>query len=300
MIQRGEQQATIAARGGALVEYRLLDQAILEPAGPNDDLGAYQGVPLVPWPNRIRAGRYDFGGRRLKLPLSEAGRGNAIHGLASSVRWRALEQSPDGLVLGTKVGAQPGYPFDLAVRLAYELTESGLRVTIGARNTGRRALPYGAGQHPYFAVRAQTIDAAMLSLPADSCLELDPDGSPGPLRPVAGSDRDFRSGRLIGPTVLDTAYTGFRRDADGRARIRLDSTTVWLDQAFGWAMVYTGDGLAGPAGLMGLPRRRALAIEPMTCPPNAFQSGIDLVVLEPGEEHTANWGIEPESAQLRD
>jgi galactose mutarotase-like enzyme len=42
-------------------------------------------------------------------------------------------------------------------------------------------------------------------------------------------------------------------------------------------------------------KRRALAIEPMTCPPNAFRSGEALVTLEPGESHTAAWGLQPRS-----
>jgi aldose 1-epimerase len=37
--------------------------------------------------------------------------------------------------------------------------------------------------------------------------------------------------------------------------------------------------------------RRGLAVEPMTCPPDAFTSGVDLVHLGPGESHEASWSI---------
>ena len=52
-----------------------------------------------------------------------------------------------------------------------------------------------------------------------------------------------------------------------------------------YAQVFTGDTLAAER------RRCGLAIEPMTCPPDAFRSGVDLIVLRPGEAITLEWGI---------
>ena len=94
-------------------------------------------------------------------------------------------------------------------------------------------------------------------------------------------------------TRLDTGFTGLRRDADGRARVELDhpdgagGVTLWADERFGYVMVYTGDTLDADH------RRTALAVEPMTCPPDAFRSGTDLVVLRPGARWTGSWGITP-------
>jgi aldose 1-epimerase len=51
-------------------------------------------------------------------------------------------------------------------------------------------------------------------------------------------------------------------------------------------MVFTGDPLPDVA-------RRSLAVEPMTCAPNAFRTGEGLLTLEPGASFTAEWGIEP-------
>jgi aldose 1-epimerase len=149
---------------------------------------------------------------------------------------------------------------------------------------GDRALPYGAGFHPYLTVGTHSIDEAVLRLPASQVLEVDERMIPtGKTRDVAGSELDFRSGRRIGGQRLDAC---FARDggevllSKGGRAVRL-----WMDERFKYVQVYTGDNL--PAHL----RRTAIAIEPMTCPPNAFQSGTDLVRLEPGQRHTCTWGV---------
>lgn len=80
-----------------------------------------------------------------------------------------------------------------------------------------------------------------------------------------------------------------RDDQAVRARISLSSgehrTTVWLDKQYHYVMLFTGDSLPDVA-------RRSLAVEPMTCAPNAFRSGDGLLTLDPGASFTAEWGIE--------
>jgi aldose 1-epimerase len=94
-------------------------------------------------------------------------------------------------------------------------------------------------------------------------------------------------------TKLDTAFTKLLRGPDGRARVELDhpdgagGATLWTDERFGYLMVYTGDTLGADQ------RRRSLAVEPMSCPPDAFRSGVDLVTLRPGGRWTGSWGITP-------
>jgi aldose 1-epimerase len=88
---------------------------------------------------------------------------------------------------------------------------------------------------------------------------------------------------------LDTALTSLRRGADGLAWVRLSgggrSVALWMDATSAWLQVFTGDALEPAA------RRTALAVEPMTCPPNAFASGENLIVLGPREAVTWRWGI---------
>ena len=139
------------------------------------------------------------------------------------------------------------------------------------------------------------MDGAILRVPAHHTLDLDDRGLPtGALTPVAGTERDFTTGRFLGPLALDTAYTTLDREPDGTARATIDApggargATLWVDAAFPYLMVYTGDTLPEQQR-----RRRAVAIEPMTCPPNALRTGKDVIDLQPGQEWTARWGIEP-------
>ena len=80
-----------------------------------------RGQVLMPWPNRIDGGRYRFDGRDLQLPLTEASKGNAIHGLVRWASWRVIEHEPARAVLGHVLRPQPGYPFVLDLRIEYSL-----------------------------------------------------------------------------------------------------------------------------------------------------------------------------------
>ncbi|HEX6476972.1 MAG TPA: hypothetical protein VF005_06830 [Acidimicrobiales bacterium] len=161
-----------------------------------------------------------------------------------------------------------------------------------ATNLGSEPLPYGLGQHPYFTVRTDLVDAAVLRVPATSVLEADERGIPtGRSLAVAGTEQDFRQARPLGAVVVDSCYVDLERDDDGVARVALEHPDgsprieMWVDAAIRFVMVFTGDTLE-PAR-----RRRGVAIEPMTCAPDAFRSGLGLQVLEPGQATTAAWGV---------
>ena len=164
-----------------------------------------------------------------------------------------------------------------------------------AHNVGAAALPFGAGQHPYFTVGTPLVDSATLRIPARSRLELDAERlvPTGQLLAVAGSELDFRDLDRSGRWSLDECFTELERDADGLARVTLAdpgtgrAVSVWMDPHYRYVQVFSGDTLAPER------RRRGLAIEPMTCPPNAFRTGTDLIVLQPDETLTLAWGIRP-------
>ena len=192
-----------------------------------------------------------------------------------------------------RVHPQPGYPFSLALGVEYSLSADGLRVTSTATNVGREACPYGFGAHPYLQVGTGTVDTVVLRAPGRTVLHADARGIPVGAEPVDGTEYDFRRGRPIGATRLDNAYTDLERDDDGLARVELrnpdDGTTLilWCGESFPYLELFTGDPLPTI-------RRRSLAVEPMTCPPNAFRTGEAVLVLEPGESTTAVWGIQVE------
>ena len=284
-LSYGDQEAVVVGVGGGLRRYSAGDRAVLDGYGAGELCPSGRGQLLVPWPNRIEDGSYEFGGTRYQLALDEPERRNAIHGLARWSQWSVADRAARRVVLEHTLFPSPGYPFALALRVEYELSDAGLRVCVAATNVGGEPCPYGAGQHPYLAVVGARVDDVELHVPAATVLESNDRGLPVGESPVGG-ELDFREPRHIGPTVLDHCFTGLQRDSEGRARVRVGETTLWVDGSWPYVMVFTGDPLPDVA-------RRSIAVEPMTCAPNAFRTGDGLVVLKPGETHSGSWGITP-------
>jgi aldose 1-epimerase len=290
-IEAGDYRATVTELGAGLRELEHAGTALVIGYDADDLPPHSAGELLTPWPNRIDGGRYSFGGSKYQLALSEPAFGNAIHGLTRWAPWtRTAHDSGEVTLTSVPHGGQ-GYPFAVQVDATYRLNaDSGLHISITATNKGSRPAPWGYGHHPYLTVASPTVDDCELTLPADSWLPVDerliPSGAP---LDVAGSEFDFRTARKIGDTKLDTAFTGLRREPDGLAWVWLGTggrrTGLWMDASCSWLQVFTSDGLEPEHD------RAALAVEPMTCPPNAFVSGEQLIVLQPRESVTVRWGI---------
>jgi aldose 1-epimerase len=254
-----------------------------------------RGQVLLPWPNRIEDGTYEFEGRRHQLPLNEPDRRNAIHGLVRWSAWTTREQEPSRVVLEHLIHPQPGYPFSVAVSIEYALSDQGLSVATTATNVGPEPCPYGCGAHPYLTLGTAAVDSVVLTAPGRAVLHSDDRGLPTGQVAVEGTEYDFTRPRAIGATRLDHCFTDLERD-DGLARVELRALddaaglTLWLDEAYGYLMLFTGDPLPDVD-------RRSLAVEPMTCPPNAFRTGEALIRLEPGGSSTSAWGLTPAAAE---
>jgi aldose 1-epimerase len=286
-IQSGRRVADAVELGAGLREYVVAGRRVLDGYPVEAAVAGSRGVPLLPWPNRIEDGRYAFGGDELQVPINRVDEQTAIHGLTRWVPWTPIEHVRSRVVFGTVIYPQPGYPFTLALRVTYEVSSEGLVVEITARNEGDRALPYGAGHHPYLAVPGGHIDSARLRVPAGRALLTGPRGLPIGELDVAGTPYDFSRARPIGDLKLNTCYFELERDPDRRARVGLEGTTLWVDETYPYLMLFSGEDLPDPAE-----HRRSLAVEPMTCPPNAFRTGTALIVLRPGESIAGRWGIE--------
>ncbi|MFF4849289.1 aldose 1-epimerase family protein [Streptomyces sp. NPDC001194] len=289
----GPQTVVVVELGGALRHYSVAGRPVLDGFEADDRIEGGRGQLLVPWPNRIGDGRYRWQEQELQLPLNETEHANAIHGLLRWTSWQAVEQGEGRVVLATTLWPQPGYPFHLTARAQYALDRHGLTVTITARNIGDAPAPYGVGQHPYLAVGPGTVDGMLLTVPARTWLRTDDRGLPLASEPVSGTPNDFGEPRPIGPQRLDTAFTDLRREPDGRAVVRLAEPSgaygsdLWLGEGADYVQVYTGDTLAEPH------RRRSVAVEPMSCGPDAFRRDGARVRLEPGAVHTLQWGLTP-------
>jgi len=284
-LAAGDQRAVVVEVGGGLRTYTVGGVDVLDGYADDAMCTSGRGQVLIPWPNRLEDGAYVFDGRACRLPLDEPGKSNAIHGLVRWSSWDVVEDGPGRALAEHVLHPQPGYPHTLALRIEYSLSEEGLRVETTATNAGAEACPYGAGQHPYLTAGA-AVDGIELRVPARAVIRSDERSLPLATGPVEGTELDFRTQRPIGGTVLDHAFTDLERDDDGLARIRFGGLTLWLDAAYGYVMVFSGDGLPDV-------ERRSLAVEPMTCPANAFRSGEGLIRLEPGESFTSAWGIAP-------
>jgi aldose 1-epimerase len=289
-ILAGDRLATIVEVGGGVRVFRDGERDVLESYPLESVCDGGHGAVLAPWPNRLAEGRYSFDGAEHQLALSEPSRRNAIHGLLRWLPWQAREHESDRVLMAARVHPQPGYPFDLEVTIEYSLAGDGLTVTTCARNLGEHACPYGVGHHPYLAAGGARLDECALELPARTLITTDERQLPTGQKPVAGGPLDFLLERRIGDLTIDAPFTDLRRDGDGLAWTRLRSpdggcAELWVEQGYGVLEVFTGDTLT-PAR-----RRTGLAVEPMTCPPNAFRSGELLVRLEPGESHRARWGV---------
>lgn len=294
-IGHGRQQAVVTEVGATLRAYTVGDRPIIDGFGGQEWAHSGRGQVLAPWPNRLGDGRYEFAGQVAQAPLDEPELGNAIHGLVRWLPWEAEAHAQNVVVLHCDVHPTPAYPFCLRLRIEYRLGRDGLAVTAVATNEGEITLPFGLGFHPYLAAPTERIDTSLLQLPATSRLVLDSRSLPtGESQPVSGTEYDFTLGRPIGPTRLDTPFTDLRRESDGLAWACFSGpggeggANVWMDDRFGYLMVYTGDTLADEGR-----RRQAIAIEPMTCPPDAFRSGRALIVLEPGQQWDGSWGVQP-------
>jgi aldose 1-epimerase len=283
----GAARLAVDLRGGGLRALTVGDRAVLDGYQAGEVPHGRRGGVLLPWPNRTRGGRWRWRGSDLQLEVPSPESPNAIHGLVSWQPWQVLAVSGDAVTVGTVVEPRPGYPFRLAAAIDYALAPDRLTVTVRVRNAGTGPAPFGVGMHPYLAVGAEQdgdVGRASLALPARTQLELDDDGLPtGGRRPFDGA-----IGR-IGDRALDDAVTDLDRDADGWARVRLDtpagSVELAVDRSWGWLQAFTGDTL--PPG----ERRRSVAVEPMTCPPNALADDVDLVVLDPGAHWSGTWTL---------
>lgn len=291
-LRHGAYAAVIATVGASLRSLTWGNRNLVVPF-PEDTLRPlYRGATLAPWPNRVVDGSYAFAGKEHQLPINEVDRGHALHGLVAWQDWAVDAQSASAARLSTAVVPQEGYPFPLALVMDLVLDADGLHTTLTATNQGDLPAPYGAAPHPYLTAGSGTVNDWQLLLPTATILEV----TPGRLVPTCTSavegtpGFDFRQGRKIGVAEIDHAFTDLLRTDDGVAEVRVEApggggAAISWDTSCPWVQIHTADRPEAENHRIGL------AVEPMTCPPDAFNSGEDLIVLPAGASHSARWSI---------
>ncbi|MGH3544739.1 MAG: aldose 1-epimerase family protein [Mycobacteriales bacterium] len=288
-ISAAGHRAVVVQTGGGLRTYECDGEALV--AGYDDSELAPQGSGqlFAPWPDRLAQGQYTFASETYRLPLDEPELGNAVHGLVRWLPWECAQRHDDSVTLTCLLAPRPGYPWPLRLSVAWKVSADGLRAVHTATNLGSAACPFGLGAHPYVQVVGVALRSLLLQLPVTWRLLTDDRQRPRSRAQIAGTSYDFRSPTPIGEQALDASFAGVRHGADGAARSRLTTpdgsrgVEVWQDSTFSWLRVYSGVGQDG----------RALAIAPMTCPPNAFNSRESLILLQPGHSWSGTWGIRP-------
>lgn len=323
-IAAGGYRAVITEVGATLRALTVDGKDIVAGFGAEDRVEGGRGQQLMPWPNRIRDGRYSFGGVEHQLPINEVERGTALHGLVRWLPWLLVEHTADSITQQVTVYPQQGWDGTIVCTLTHRLSSGGLTVTVGAQNVGDRAVPFGYAAHPYFTLGEKAVDEIDITVPASAFLEVDPERLlPIRVSPVDDRPEDLRAGGPLADRVFDTAFTdlqfgpstgsgngesgsgngesgsgngsagssastGSGNGNSDRWQIRLAlgdrETLIWGDDRHRWIQIYTGADR----------RDLGLAIEPMTCGPDAFnteETADGLVVLEPGAEYRGVWGV---------
>lgn len=289
-IAHGDYRARVASVGASLCSLTYAGRNLVVPYDARGLRPSHRGAVLAPWPNRIIDGTYTHDGTTYQLPLTEPARHNAIHGLVDWNDFEIVDRRDDSVTLQTDVVPIPGYPHPLRVSVTYALDEGGLSWTIESENLGSDDAPYGVAVHPYFTAGPGRADDWTLHFPGTEYLEaVDDQMRPGERRAVQGTDFDFTAGRPLRGISCDLPFTALER-TDGRAEARLlsaDGTGVAISAGDDtpWMQAFTADSSDPDKNRIGV------AIEPMTCPPDAFNSGTDLARIAPGDTHRVQWRI---------
>ena len=288
-ITRGESRAVITQVAAALREFVIGGVDITEPYPETSTPPFAAGIVLMPWPSRIEDGLWHLDGTPQQLDLTEPAKHNALHGLLRFTGYELLELSGAAVTLGATVFPQHGYPFQLATTVRYELVETGIAVTHTAHNLSDLKAPVAIGAHPFLTIG--DVAPEQLSLTVHAATRFEVDARLNPLRqlPVDGTDHDLRGGRLLTELGLDDAF-GDVETVDGVSAVLRapDGREVRLlqDENHRYVQVFTTRSFPKKGG-----KGLAVAVEPMTAPPNAFNSGLGLRWLDPGESWSVGWGI---------
>jgi len=293
-IVAGGSRAVVGTVAAVLRSLAVDGVELTEPIGDGEPPRFANGTVLSPWPNRVGDGLWSLDGRPQQLVITEPDRHNAIHGLLRYADYEIRERSDDAVVLGALIAPQPGWPALVETWVEYRALPDGLRVRHGARNRSGMSIPYAVGAHPFLRLGDAPVEQLRLTVHADTRFETDERLLPVAERPVAGTPFDLRAGVRVGDVggLLDTAFGGVRHAADGEVA-RLEDPAAGrrlsLHQDADWRYLQVFSPLAFP-GADGR-ARPAIAIEPMSAPPDALRSGEGLVRLAPGERWEGGWAL---------
>lgn len=292
-ITGGGYTAEIHPSGGQLLSLTSGQDDLIVPASRAE--GAFSGAVLAPWPNRIAGASYTHHETTFSLPVTEEETGAAVHGFLHSAELTVLSSSGSSVHLSGTIEPTEGYPYPLEISLIYRAAPVlGLSATLSVRYVpeddgdvdefelaSRAPAPFGAGFHPYLTAGGAKLDECRLKLPARTMLMTKADGEVIGRKQVKG-DYDLTGGPLLAGRSLDHTYTALPEQWIAELLHGPSGFVVRMIGDTPWVQVYTGEKID----------RAGVAVEPMSCPPNAFNSGEDVVYLAPGVWFRTGYTIE--------
>ena len=286
-IALGDQNATICSVGAAVREYKVGGRDVFVPFGADQVSPVFNAAILAPWPNRLGGGAFEFEGYKGQLPVTEPGRGTALHGLVCWADWPLVQHDESAVTLRYDLPAQLGWPYQLGFTVKYWLAADGLHCQFTATNFGTRTAPYGVGFHPWLSSGGAKLDECDVRLDASEHVIANEKLLPVGVEPVAGNN-DLRQRRSLDGLDLDDAWLAPIFDADGKTWCILycpdgKAPAVWGDKSLPAWQVCSADHIPNYT-------RFGLAAEPMTCVADAFNTGDLLIKLQPGQSHQVHWG----------
>lgn len=274
-------------KGGKVHEVIQGDKTLESLSGKTTNF--YRGAKLSPYPNRVAQGKYNFEGKEYQLPINAPP--HALHGLCwnlpLTIKAQLLSTELAQLILQADYNSfDVGYPFNYHIEIEYRLESAQLTCITRVTNTGNQAIPIGDGWHPYFTL-GSNIDKLKLQLPASRQLELD-----NSLIPTGKyvDNNLFVEPLLLKGINLDHCFEAQQKEGIIETKLMDDtnniSIIVWQQAAkhgYNYIQAYTP------------PDRNSIAIEPMSCAPNAFNNQMGLLILQPNELAEFSFGVRVEN-----
>jgi aldose 1-epimerase len=244
-----------------------------------------KNIILLPYPNRLRDGRYTHEGKTYQFDLTSPDTQNSIHGFGKDAPMRVeevwVEKNGAGLTCVWHYdGHQAAYPFPFEAKVMMLLSQRMLTVNMSFRNTSTETIPVGLGWHPYFKMSEKSDDS---SLQMPDCQLISIDDRMLPTGEKTNFDA-FKTLRKINDSTLDNGFylTNQTRDAETILASAHGQLIFWQEtgpQKWNFLQVFTP------------PHRQSVAIEPMTCNIDAFNNGDGLVMLKPSETLGGAFGV---------
>jgi len=281
----GETLAIVTELAAALRTLTVNGVDLTEPYGDDVQPPFANGIVLFPWPNRIKDGLWQLDGKPQQLDITEPKFTNASHGLLRFSPYRLVDRTDDSVTLAATVFPQHGFPFVLEKSVTYQLEDDGVRVTHEIVNASDVPAPAALGTHPFLRVGNVPSEELTLTLKAGTRFVTDERLIPTAEVETAGTEFDLRDGRLASEVELNTTFGSLESQTHRLTAPDGSFVELWQHDDFAYVLAFATPFPTAASERLGI------AIEPMTAPPNAFNSGQGLRWLEPGERWELDWGI---------